>query len=154
MRQESVSLRSCLRQISRRDERCPEGTQNPYPWVRFPPTPQGAKILCRSKGSNPSLASLPGCWNGRQPTLKMSWGLSSCGFESHLGHLQQKQSASWRTVFVIKCSILKIVRTPVVKQSLLLGTAYFAPPVGGRGGEEILPRKFGKTAPARRSLGA
>ena len=66
--------------------------------------------------------------------------------------------------FPVWCRILKIVRTPVVKQNLLRGTAHFAPP--GRGEEvppftrlNFLSEKFGgqesgNAAPARRSLGA
>ena len=42
----------------------------------------------------------------------------------------------------IVCSILELVRTPVVKQSLLRGTAHFV----AAGGEEVPPRKFGKAA--------
>src|SRR3990167_7903913 len=62
------------------------------------------------------------------------------------------------------CSILELVRTPVVKQSLLRGTAHFAPTQGRD--EEVLPpawpkplrrgespRKFGRAVPARRGFG-
>ena len=45
------------------------------------------------------------------------------------------------------CCILELVRTPVVKQSLLRGTAHFA----ACGGEEVPPRKFGKAAEPHRS---
>jgi len=51
----------------------------------------------------------------------------------------------------IVCSILELVQTPVVKQSLLWGTAHCAACLPAKalvteGGTEVPPRKFGKAA--------
>ncbi|PJA63097.1 MAG: hypothetical protein CO161_02860 [Candidatus Portnoybacteria bacterium CG_4_9_14_3_um_filter_44_9] len=58
-----------------------------------------------------------------------------------------------RLNYNIKRSILELVRTPVVKQSLLRGTAHFAA-CGGepacRQGREVPSRKFGKAAEPHR----